>query len=261
VNSALVVTAAVAVLYGLGVRRVPAWSPGRALAFAAGLCLLAVGLSVPVDHAADGRLSWHMAQHMVIALGAAPLLVLGAPLRLALGAVAHGSARALSRLASGRLGLLTHPVVAGLLFAAAGLAMHVPAVYEAALASPWAHAGIHAIFLAAAILFWTPLLAPEPLSHRLSAMGKLVYILLAMPAMAIVGVALNTSGSPAYDHYADTARSLGVSAVADQQLAGALMWIAGGVGLGAAFVACGWRALAAEERRAVAREARTGGGA
>jgi cytochrome c oxidase assembly factor CtaG len=71
--------------------------------------------------------------------------------------------------------------------------------------------------------------------------------------MAVVGVVLASAATSVYPHYAT-----GAHALADQQLAGALMWIGGGTVLGAAFLACGWQALVAEERRAVAREARGG---
>jgi putative membrane protein len=143
-----------------------------------------------------------------------------------------------------------HPVVAGVVFAVASLLLHIPAVYDAAVRSDWVHVLVHAAFLASALVFWTPLLAPEPLAHRMSAVGKLAYLILAMPAMAVVGVVLNSSASPVYAVYPD---------VADQQLAGALMWIGGGTVIGVAFLLCGWHALMAEERRTLAREARGGG--
>jgi cytochrome c oxidase assembly factor CtaG len=131
--------------------------------------------------------------------------------------------------------------------------LHLPAIYDAAVRSSWVHVLLHAGFLATALLFWTPLLAPEPLAHRMSAAGKLAYLLLAMPAMAVVGVVLNTSATVVYSPYAAQAHALG-----DQQLAGALMWVGGGTVIGTAFLLCGWQALVAEERRAVAREARGG---
>jgi putative copper resistance protein D len=204
-------------------------------------------------------LSVHMTQHLLLALVAAPLLVLGAPLRLALAGLPTSSARGLARIASGRAGLLAHPLAAGVLFAAAGLLLHVPAIYDASVRDAWIHACVHVVFLASALLFWTPLLAPEPLGHRMSPPAKLAYLLLAMPAMAIVGVVLNNNAGAVYQPYASAAQQLGISALADQQLAGALMWVGGGTVLGLAFLLCGWHALLAEERSQVAREARGGG--
>lgn len=259
-NGALISVAAFAFLYAAGVRRVRRrWPPWRSAAFAAGLGVLGFALCGGIDRWADRMLSVHMTQHLGLTLGAAPLLVLGAPLRLALAALPISSARSLARIAGGRAGLLAHPLAAGLLFAAAGLLLHVPAVYDASVRDPWVHAGVHALFLASALLFWTPLLAPEPLGHRMSPTAKLAYLLLAMPAMAIVGVVLNTSAEVVYAPYASSAQQLGISALADQQLAGALMWVGGGTVLGAAFLVCGWQALVAEERQQAHREARGSG--
>ncbi|MEA2425859.1 MAG: hypothetical protein QOH13_2269 [Thermoleophilaceae bacterium] len=255
-NGALAAVVAFALLYALGARRVRHWPAWRSAAFGAGLAVLALALCGGVEQWADRMVSVHMTQHLLLSLVAAPLLVLGAPVRLALGALPPSSARGLARLAAGRAGMLTHPVAAAVLFAASGLLLHVPAVYDASLRDPWLHAGIHAAFLTAALLFWTPLLAPEPLAHRMSATAKLAYLLLAMPAMAVVGVVLNTSAGVVYAPYAAPARTLGISALADQQLAGALMWLGGGTVIGAAFLICGWQALLAEERRAVLRESR-----
>jgi putative membrane protein len=248
-NGALVVIAGVAAAYALGVPRAHRWPALRSLAFGGGLLVLAFALCSGIETWADRRLSMHMTQHLLLTFAAAPLLVLGAPVRLALASTSRSTGRAITRLTSGRVGLLLHPLVAGIVFAFATLLLHVPAVYDAAVRSDWIHVLVHATFLASALVFWTPLLAPEPLAHRMSPTAKLAYLILAMPAMAVVGVGMNSSGRAIYTAYAD---------VADQQVAGALMWIGGGTVLGAAFLICGWLALLAEERRAVAREMRGG---
>jgi cytochrome c oxidase assembly factor CtaG len=255
-NGALVSIAALACLYAAGVRRARRWEAWRSAAFGAGLAVLTLALCGGIERWADRMLSVHMSQHLLLTLVAAPLLVLGAPLRLALAALPSSTARALARTAAGRAGLLAHPLAAGLLFAAIGLLVHLPALYDASVRNGWVHAVVHALFFASALLFWTPLLAPEPLAHRMSAPAKLAYLLLAMPAMAVVGVVLNSSAGVVYSPYAASARQLGISALGDQQLAGALMWVGGGTVLGLAFLACGWQALLAEEKRQLAREAR-----
>src|ERR671930_1430892 len=76
-----------AALYLHGVRRVR--SPDRKLAnrtacFLGGLAVLWVALQSPVDAYADTRLAVHMVQHLLLTMVAAPLLVLGAPVTLAL---------------------------------------------------------------------------------------------------------------------------------------------------------------------------------
>ena len=103
---------AVGALYAGGVRRVRRWPAWRAACFGAGLLALAVAL-VGMDAIADASLTGHMAQHLVLVFVAAPLLVLGSPMALALRATGRAArhvtgARAL---AHPLLGWATLPLV------------------------------------------------------------------------------------------------------------------------------------------------------
>jgi cytochrome c oxidase assembly factor CtaG len=140
--------------------------------------------------------------------------------------------------------------VAWAAFAAVLVGTHVPAFYDLALREPVVHALEHALYLWAAVLFWTPLLAAEPLPARLGGVGAIAYLLTAMVPMTLVGVWLLLAGDVQYPHYAATA-----GALADQRAGAAAMWLGGTVTLTVAVAACGWSALAREERRARAREA------
>ncbi|MGN6188061.1 MAG: cytochrome c oxidase assembly protein [Conexibacter sp.] len=232
-------------------RRSP-WPPLRAAAFALGVVTLLVALSPPFDARADARLSAHMVQHLLLTLVAAPLLVAGAPVALVLRALPRRAARRLMRaLRSRPARILLHPLLAWSLLPALMLATHLTGAYEYALEHPLAHAAEHAAYLGAALLFWLPVLDDAPLPYRLGAVGRLLYLLLAMPAMAAPGVVLSIEDSVRYPSYGS-----GAGALADQHAAGAIMWVAGSVVAGALTVLAAWLALEQEERRAVAREAR-----
>jgi len=230
-----------------------AWPAARAAAFAGGLAALLVALSPPFDARADARLSAHMVQHLLLTLVAAPLLVAGAPVALVLRALPRRAARALMRALRSPAGrLLTHPLVCWSLLPSLMLATHLTGAYEYALRHPLAHATEHAAYLSAALLFWLPVLDDgAPLPHRLGAVGRLLYLLLAMPAMAAPGVVLSIEDHVRYPSYGS-----GAAALADQHVAGAIMWVAGSIVAGALTVVAAWLALEQEERRAVAREAR-----
>jgi len=233
-------------------RRGSAWPLARAAAFALGVAALLVALSPPLDAAADARLSAHMVQHLLITLVAAPLLVVGAPFALVLRALPRRAARGLMRALRSPAGrLLTHPLVTWSLLPALMLVTHLTGLYEYALRHPLAHATEHGAYLAAALLFWLPVLDDAPLPHRLGPVGQLLYLLLAMPAMAAPGVVLSIEQHVRYPSY-----GTGADALADQHAAGAIMWVAGSVVAGAATVLAAWLALEREERRALAREAR-----
>jgi ubiquinol-cytochrome c reductase cytochrome c subunit len=110
--------------------------------------------------------------------------------------------------------------------------------------------------LGVALLFWRLVLGADPLPHRPGPVGRLLYLLLAMPAMAAPGIVLSIDQSVRYPSYLAPARALGVSALADQHEAAAIMWVAGSILAGALTVLAAWLALVQEESRALAREAR-----
>jgi putative membrane protein len=247
---------AVALLYLSGVRRRRRpWPVARTASFLAGLAALWIALASGADAHAGELLSAHMVQHMLLTLVAPPLLVAGAPVTLALSALPPAPRRPLARVLRGRaVRWATYPPVALALFTAALVGTHVPAVYELALHSQVAHVAEHALYLGTALLFWAPLAGSEPLPHQPSPAARVLCLLLAMPPMAFVGVALLSADTVAYAPYADAARALDGSALADQHLAGTIMWAGGTLVLVAAVLIAGWAALVREERRQEARD-------
>jgi putative membrane protein len=216
-----------------------------------GIAVLIVALLPPFDGAADRQLSVHMVQHLLIIFVAAPLIVAGAPIRLAFSVLGRDGRRALARLLRSRVAhVLGHPLVAWSLFAAVMLGTHVPAFYDLTLRAPVVHAGEHALYLWAALIFWAPLIAVDPVPHRLSSIGAVLYMLTAMIPMTIVGVWLLTADRVVYPHYAAYA-----GALTDQRNGAVIMWL-GGTGLMiVATLVTVWLALLREERHAQAREA------
>ncbi|MEA2297969.1 MAG: hypothetical protein QOF77_905 [Solirubrobacteraceae bacterium] len=253
-----VILAAAAYLTGarrLG-RRGRGWPCRRTVAFLAGLGVLAVASQSGIDRWSERLLSVHMVAHLLIIGPGALLLVAGAPVTLALRTLAGGARRGLVGLLHTRaVRVLTHPAVTLSLFSAVLLATHVPVVYDAALRDPVLHAVEHAAYLWAALLFWAPVAAVDPVPHRLSPVGAIGYLLVAMIPMSAVGAALISTDSVAYSAYLAPARSLGVSALADQRTGATVMWLGGSLVLIAATLLAAWTALLREERRARAREA------
>jgi cytochrome c oxidase assembly factor CtaG len=235
-------------LYGWGLvrvararRRFPRWAP---VAFALGLAAIAAALLGPLDDLSDAFLSWHMLQHLVLVGVAAPLLLLGAPLRLALAALPKQTATALSgALASPAVRIVTHPAFAWFQFAFVLYAAHFSPLYEAALENESVHAFEHVLFLTSGIVFWTPLLAVAPVPHAPPHAVRLLAIFMAIPMSAFLGFTFYVERHVLYPHYA-----LRPGAVADQMNAGAVMWIAGGVPLFVALL-CVVADWAARERR------------
>jgi cytochrome c oxidase assembly factor CtaG len=250
--SALVVVLPAALLYAWALRRAHR-RPGRpASAWAAGLAVLGVAASAWMEQAADERLAVHMVQHELIGLVAAPLLVAGAPVRLAFAAAAPATRRRLAAMLHRRAArALAHPVTGVIAFTGVLAAVHLPAVYDLTLRSGPFHAVVHAALLWSAILLWLPLIAADPVPRRPTPTTTVAALIAAMGAMGALGAAIAAQQRVLYAPYAQrTADALG-----DQRLAGGLMWTGGMVVVLPALVMLAWRALAAEERRAAVREA------
>jgi cytochrome c oxidase assembly factor CtaG len=198
----------------------------RAACFLAGLVVLLVALQSPVDAYADTRLAVHMLQHLLLTMVAAPLLVLGAPVTLLLRASTPGFRRRwlLPLLRSRPLRLLSAPPLAWAQFAVVLWASHFSPLYEAAVRNDGVHALEHLLYLASAVLFWSPVVGVDPSPRRLSHPARVLYLFLAMPQASFLGLALWGANRVLYPSYQ---AALGPAALEDQHLAGTIMGSAG----------------------------------
>jgi putative membrane protein len=242
--------AASALLYGIGLARL--WrragrgrgiARGRALRFAAGWATLAAALVSPVDALGGALFSAHMVQHELLMVVAAPLLVTARPLEAWAWALAPRWRRLAGNLFHTRGWLaawrvLVDPLGAWLIHAVALWAWHIPPLFGAALESEAVHALQHASFLAAALCFWWSVLALPARSG-----AGLASVFTTMLHTGALGALLTFAPAPWYAHYADTA-AYGLSALADQQLGGLVMWVPGGLAYLAAGLAIAARWLA-----------------
>ncbi|HEU4976974.1 MAG TPA: cytochrome c oxidase assembly protein [Baekduia sp.] len=251
----LAIAAAYAAAYLAGVRAVPArghrpWPALRTASFLTGLAVAALALASPLAERADERLAAHMWQHLALTLLAAPLLVGGAPVALALQATAGTVHRSLVTLVRSRwVRVVTHPLVTWTAFAATMAVTHLTGWYDAALRDGPLHGLEHAAYLLSALLFWAPVVGANPLRQIRSWIGRTIYLVLAMVPMSTVAVMLVYAQHVRYPSYAAAARADGTSALLDQQAGGDIMWVAGSLAMVAATVGIGWQALVREERR------------
>jgi putative membrane protein len=230
---------AAAALYAGGVRRAgrrypgAAWPAVRRRWFLAGLGVTVVALQSPIAVYAKEFLWVHMVQHLLVTMVAAPLLLLGAPLTLAMRATGSASRRGLLWRASRSLParILTHPVVAWTIFAGALLGTHFSPLYEASLEQAPIHDLEHVVYLSTALLFWWPVIGLDPGRGRIPHIVKLLYVFAAGPVNTLTALAIYSAGHVLYPHYTEVARTWGPSPAADQRIAGSLMWITGDLAL------------------------------
>jgi cytochrome c oxidase assembly factor CtaG len=205
----------------------------RAALFAAGwICLVAAAVS-PLHEAGARSFAAHMLEHELLMLAAAPLLVLSWPIAAMLWAFPAPARQALagvgrSRLVGGPWRLLTDPWVATAVQAAALWLWHLPSLFDLALRSePW-HAAQHLSFLVSALFFWTAMLNGR--RDRRSLGKAALCLFLTSVVSGALGAFMALSSSPWYPRYAAMGMTpWGLTPAEDQQLAGLLMWIPGGL--------------------------------
>jgi len=169
-----------------------------------------------------------MAQHELLMAVAAPLLVLGRPLVALAWALPRRTHRGAARVARAvrPLHALAEPWTATAIHGTAVWMWHAPALYGLALRSEAAHALQHASFLGTALLFWWAVLGArgrDRLATRL-----LVLFLTALHTGAL-GALLTFADRPLIAAYLTTTAPWGFTPLEDQELAGLIMWIPGGV--------------------------------
>ncbi len=180
----------------------------RRVWLATGLLLLLATLAPPVDRMSDELFSAHMTQHLVIGLVAPLLVVVGLP------------------------ALVARPLPTWSVLLAVGAhagtfwAWHVPFLYDAAVRHVPLHVCEHATLLVTGVLFWWAVLSTSA-HHRSGA--AVLYLFVAGLADGALAALLTLSPSAWYDVHTLTTASWGLTPLEDQQLAGAIMWVPGGI--------------------------------
>jgi putative membrane protein len=209
----------------------PARFAPAALAFAAGWVVLVVSLVSPLHALGSALFSAHMAQHELLMVVAAPLLVAGRPIVPAIWSLPQSGRLWAGRIV--RLGpiatawkFVSRPVVAWALHGIAIWIWHIPRLYGLAVRSEIAHTAQHASFLITALLFWWTIL-PASTSRRNA--GSIFSLFGTALHTGLLGALLTFSEASWYPIYHSSTGPWGLSPLEDQQLGGLIMWIPGGV--------------------------------
>jgi len=201
----------------------------RAGSFFIGMFLIWAALASPFAGFDHQLLTAHMAEHLLLMTLAPPLIWLGAPIR----ALRNGLPPQFVRVIIdpllrwppvGRVGrLLGQPAFCWLAAAAALVVWHIPGIFTLGLQSGAWHLIEHASFLATGLLFWWPVIQPWPSVSRPD-FSIIVYLFLATLPCDIIAALLVFGERVVYSVYFSSSRPFGLSALEDQQCAGALMW-------------------------------------
>jgi len=230
--SAALIFAAVVYLRGwVRVRRLDRDSVGgwHAASFALGLLFIWIATASPLAALDHDMLTAHMVQHLLLMTFAPPLILLGASLKTFVYGLPHRFVQVVGQLFKST-GLhqvssaLTHPAICWLGAASTLIAWHIPAMFMLGLRSQTWHGIEQVSFLATGLLFWWPVVQPWPTVSKWPELSMLLYLFLATLPCDILSGLLVFCDRVIYPVYFFSAQPFGLSALEDQQCAGALMW-------------------------------------
>ena len=210
--------------------------------FFTGVLFLWIGADWPVHELAEDYLfSVHMVQHTLFSLVAPPLLLLGVPTSVLRRIFRSDASLRVLR-------VLTRPLVALILFNGVVLVTHWPVLVDASLRSEALHFVLHTVLFTSSVLMWWPVIDPMPELKRLSEPGKMLYLFLQSILPTVPASFITFASEPVYKFYETAPRIWGIDVLTDQQSAGLIMKIGGGLLLWLCIATIYFRWNAKEER-------------
>ncbi|MEU8034842.1 cytochrome c oxidase assembly protein [Streptomyces sp. NPDC049099] len=222
-------------LYGWGVvrlrRRGDAWPVGRTVAYVVGVLTIALVMCTRLNDYGMVMFSVHMVQHMIISMLSPILILLGAPVTLALRALpTAGRGRKgprellLALLHSRYMRIITHPAFTIPLFIASLYALYFTPMFDSLMGSRAGHIAMMVHFLAVGVVFFWPIIGVDPGPHRPGHLMRMLELFAGMPFHAFFGIALMMASTPMVETFRNPPASLGIDALSDQNAAGGIAW-------------------------------------
>ncbi|MFC3998825.1 cytochrome c oxidase assembly protein [Nocardiopsis sediminis] len=224
-------------LYAAGVvrlvRRGDRWPWGRSVAWAAGLATIVVSLLSGVSTYSMILFSVHMVQHMVLSMLTPILLVLGAPVTLALRALKPAARRGdrgprewLSAFLQSRFShWVTHPAVATPLFVLSPYALYFTPLYAALMNDHLGHLAMSVHFLVSGFLFFWVIVGVDPAQRKVPHLLRIVLLLVTMGVHAFFGITIMMQSEPlAMDYYGQFVVPWSEGVAEDQYMGGGVAW-------------------------------------
>ncbi|MET7644399.1 cytochrome c oxidase assembly protein [Streptomyces sp. NPDC005426] len=223
------------VLYGYAVvrlrRRGDGWPVSRSVFFVVGVLTIALVMCTRLNDYGMVMFSVHMVQHMVISMLSPILLLLGAPVTLALRALpvagrgSKGPRELLLMLLHSRyMKVVTHPAFTIPLFIASLYALYFTPLFDYLMGSTTGHLAMMVHFLAVGLFFFWPIMGVDPGPHRPGYVMRMLELFAGMPFHAFFGIALMMASQPMVKVYENPPASLGIDALSDQNAAGGIAW-------------------------------------
>ncbi|MFC8790909.1 cytochrome c oxidase assembly protein [Streptomyces cinereoruber] len=252
-------------LYGWGVarlrRRGDAWPVSRTVFFTVGVLTVALVMCTKLNDYGMVMFSVHMVQHMVISMLSPILLLLGAPVTLALRALpvagrgSTGPRELLLKLLHSRyMKVITHPGFTIPMFIASLYALYFTPLFDFLMGSKPGHIGMMVHFLMVGVVFFWPIMGVDPGPHRPGYVMRMLELFAGMPFHAFFGIALMMASEPMVEAYASPPASLGIDALSDQNAAGGIAWAFSEIPSVLVLIALVYQWYHSEQRQAVRKD-------
>jgi cytochrome c oxidase assembly factor CtaG/putative copper export protein len=217
-------------------RRGDHWPPGRTVSWLLGCAALLFATSSGVGRYMPAMFSMHMVAHMGLSMLVPILLVLGAPVTLALRALPAAGRNdppgmrewLLAALHSRVSRVLTNPIVATALFVSGFYGLYFSSLFDTAVGSHAGHLAMNVHFLLSGYLYYWVVIGVDPTPRPIPPLAKLGVVFASLPLHAFFGVELMGTRTVLGAAYY---RSLGLNwhtdLLGDQRLGGGIAWAAG----------------------------------
>jgi len=204
----------------------------HALKFYSALVIFYLAVGSPLDQIGERFLfSAHMLQHQLLVYPAAILFLLGLPGWLVRPVASVSWLRPV-------LGVLTNPIICGLVYIVVVTGWHLPFLYDWALRDKWVHIIEHVTFFGAALFLWWPVCSPAREFPPTAYAWQMLYFLGITIGMTPVFAYITFSPDILYPTYEFAPRVTTLTPHQDQVLAGTMMKLIGlAVSMGAFAVA------------------------
>src|ERR671916_2867979 len=208
-----------------------AWPWWRVLAWIGGTASLFAVTGTWVNGYSMVIFSVHMTQHMVLSLITPLLLLLAAPVTLALRTLPRGNGAAgaprallLDALHSRVARFVASPLFTIPLFIASLYGVYFTPLFDALMGNPVGHQVMLAHFTVTGLLFFGPIVAADPWPRTIGYPGRMLELLLPVPFHAFFGVSIMMAGSLVVDTFAAPPAAWGIDPLTDQGVAGGIAW-------------------------------------
>ena len=231
----------------IGPTAVPAGQPvvtrRHIVSFVGAMLMLWIASDWPMhDISEDYLYSAHMVQHMMLSYFLPPLALMATPTWLARVLLGEGGIY-------GTVRWFSKPVVAGVIFNASVMIIHIPLLVNESVENGPLHYLLHVMVVGTSLLMWMPICGPIP-EFRIGHAGAMIYLFLQSVVPTVPAAWLTFAEGVVYQAYDRPYRLWGIGVTADQQLAGAVMKTAGGLFLWAIVIYIFFTKFAAEHKDA-----------